>query len=65
MGNEELVTEAYQIDLVLRTLWRDEYFWRETDFRNAFHDSYPLLEDGPVTLADAEDKVKEQLSVMI
>jgi O-antigen ligase/tetratricopeptide (TPR) repeat protein len=60
MGNEELAMEAYQIALGLKPLWRDAYFWRETAFRQAFHDDLLLPDDGPATLLEAEENLAAQ-----
>ena len=60
MGNETVAAEAYDIVLELKPLWRDAYFWRETDFRKAFHDGLPLLDDGPASLSAAEDNLAAQ-----
>lgn len=65
MGEESVAADSYRAALELKPLWRDSYFWRETDFRKMFHDGLPQPEKGPGSLAEAEDGVKKQPSRMV
>ncbi|MDX9864966.1 MAG: O-antigen ligase family protein [Anaerolineaceae bacterium] len=55
MGDEEKAGESYHTTLKLQPLWRDAYFWRETAFRQAFHEGGAFPAAGPVILSEAED----------
>ncbi len=60
MGDETMAGEAYQTAIELKPLWREAYFWRETSFREEFHNTLILPDEGPESLSDAEDRLAAQ-----
>ena len=58
MGKEDLAAEAYQTAIQLQPSWLDAYFWRETPFRQGFHDHLKMDEEkDTLTLSEAQENL--------